>query len=211
MYKLTCVRFISLLSCLFCRTIGSTCKRPVDKWSASEARSYDAKSEGLSCLIRDVVPDWNSLATGLVVNRNPSWIVPFDVDNTKKLVMITLGAHLEPVESPVLQQKHKVQQRVEQYEDKLKDIRNRSTQFESILPNLILHESDVRLNGTSWKTGTLHVTKLTVPKEESKSSGNIEFNREDWQPLISVTIDHVRNQVDQLERLIDSIEKRMAG
>ena len=187
------------------RSIGSNCGRHKILWNTSVVVSFDARVEGLACLVRNAVaPLWISSSADLNWNGKLALIVPVDVTGAKRLLLVTLDTALGAVESPVLEQRAEVFARLDAQKAAAELIEGRSRGFESITSGLIISGSesgDVEITG-DWKVGTLRISSLVVDED-------VAFNRHDWQPFIDVAVDDLQEQVDELGCLIDSLEKKL--
>lgn len=121
--------------------------------------------------------------------------------------LMTVDVHLEPVENPVARQLSGVLEHMETTASAARSASVKSREFLEFSKGVVLHNSDIKLEG-SWVVGTVKVPEIPLGNlNESK----VDFNPKMWIPGLDTIVNGIEKNMADLERLLDDIDGRLQG
>lgn len=121
--------------------------------------------------------------------------------------LMTVDVHLEPVENPVARQLSGVLEHMETTASAARSASVKSREFLEFSKGVVLHNSDIKLEG-SWVVGTVEVPEIPLGNlNESK----VDFNPKMWIPGLDTIVNGIEKNMADLERLLDDIDGRLQG
>lgn len=123
--------------------------------------------------------------------------------------LMTVDVHLEPVENPVARQLVGVQERMKTTSSVAEEASVKSREFLEFSKGVVLHDSDVKLEG-SWVVRTVEVAEISLDNL-SQSKVGLDFNPEVWIPGLDIIVSDIEKKIADLEKLLDDIDGHLQG
>lgn len=160
------------------------------------------KPSDISCLSAMDNLDFSSV-TSIILDQHLLLVIS---DGSVAWLM-TVDVHLEPVENPVARQLNGVLEHMETTASAARSASVKSREFLEFSKGVVLHNSDIKLEG-SWVVGTVEVPEIPLV---NLNQSKVDFNPKMWIPGLDTIVNGIEKNMADLERLLDDIDGRLQG